>query len=152
MRNKKPTSPLGLVGFREWVHLPDLGLQNIKAKIDTGARTSALHAFSIQDFFENGKHRIRFLIHPIQHNTDTVMQCESDIIDKRIVTDSGGHSEERFVIRSQLILGLFQFEIELTLTERDNMRFRMLLGRNALKRRFIVNPAGSFLLSSDRCI
>lgn len=150
MSNKKPTSPFGLVGWREWVHLPDLGLQNIKAKIDTGARTSALHAFSLEDFFDQGKHRVRFLIHPIQQNKQVVAQCEADIIDKRLVTDSGGHSEERWVIRSHLVLGLFKWEIELTLTERDNMLFRMLLGRHALKRRLIVNPSGSFLMSHEQ--
>src|SRR5205085_1142373 len=110
----------------------------------TGARTSALHAFSLRPFQENGKDRIAFDMHPVQHNFDVVVSCTADIIDKRWVTDSGGHSEERFVIYTPVILGDKTWPIEITLTERDTMLFRMLLGRSAIRKRFVVNPGRSF--------
>ena len=134
-----------VIGWREWVALPELGLERIKAKIDTGARTSALHAFSLNPFIENGKDRIRFDIHPTQHDNDTVVTCVADIVDKRQVTDSGGHQEERFVILTPLTIAGQSWPIEITLTERENMLFRMLLGRNALRKHFIINPARSFV-------
>lgn len=140
---KKKKYPI--VGWREWVCLPDLGLARIKAKIDTGARTSALHAFSLQPFVENGKNRIRFDIHPLQHNTELVVTCVADIVDKRLVTDSGGHEEERYVIETPITIAGQTWPIEITLTERENMLFRMLLGRRALRKHFIVNPARSFV-------
>lgn len=134
-----------IIGWREWVALPELGIHRIKAKIDTGARTSALHAFSLEPFIENGKQKIRFDIHPAQHDTDTVITCVADIVDKRLVTDSGGHQEERFVIQTPLTIAGQSWAIEITLTERENMLFRMLLGRNALRKHFIINPARSFV-------
>lgn len=133
------------VGWREWVTLPELGIDKIKAKIDTGARTSALHAFALRPFIDNGKNRIRFDIHPFQHDNNTVITCEADVIDKRLVTDSGGHEEERFVIFTPITIAGQTWAIEITLTERENMLFRMLLGRSALRKRFVVNPARSFL-------
>lgn len=134
-----------IIGWREWVALPELGLNRIKAKIDTGARTSALHAFSLNPFIENGNDRICFDIHPAQHDTDTVITCVADIVDKRLVTDSGGHQEERFVILTPLTIAGQSWPIEITLTERENMLFRMLLGRNALRKHFVINPARSFV-------
>ena len=134
-----------VIGWREWVALPDLGIPKIKAKIDTGARTSALHAFSLEPFFDQGKPRIRFEIHPHQHDTDEVITCTADIVDKRSVTDSGGHAEERYVIETPVIIAGQTWSVEITLTERENMLFRMLLGRSALRKRFIVNPARSFI-------
>ena len=134
-----------VVGWREWVALPDLGIPRIKAKVDTGARTSALHAFSLEPFMENGKHRIRFGIHPLQHDINTVITCVADVVDKRLVTDSGGHEEERFVINTLITIAGQTWPIEITLTERENMLFRMLLGRSALRKRYIVNPARSFV-------
>lgn len=136
---------LMVVGWREWVALPELGIANIKAKIDTGARTSALHAFALQPFKENNKNRIRFDIHPLQHDTAKVVTCLADLVDQRVVTDSGGHAEERYVIQTTLVLGGRRQIIEITLTERDSMLFRMLLGRSALRRYCNVNPARSFL-------
>jgi hypothetical protein len=133
------------VGWREWVSLPELGIDKIKAKVDTGARTSALHAFSLQLFEEDNKKRIRFDIHPIQHNTDKIVTCVADIVDLRWVTDSGGHREERYVINTPVIMGGNSWPIEITLTERDTMLFRMLLGRSAIRKRYIVNPARSFI-------
>jgi len=134
-----------LVGWREWVSLPELGIAKIKAKVDTGARTSALHAFSLKPFKEGNKDRISFDIHPLQHNTVNVVTCFADIIDLRWVSDSGGHREERYVISTPVIIGETSWPIEVTLTERDTMLFRMLLGRSAISRRFSVNPARSFL-------
>ena len=138
------------IGWREWVGLPDLGVAKIKAKIDTGARTSALHAFSLRPFTENGKWRISFDLHPIQHDTSQVVTCVADIIDKRMVTDSGGHAEERYVINTHISMGGQTWPLEITLTERENMLFRMLLGRSALRKRFIINPGRSFLTTKVR--
>ena len=134
-----------IIGWREWVSLPLLGIPKIKAKVDTGARTSALHAFALEPFFDQGKPRIRFDLHPHQHDTKEVITCTADIVDKRLVTDSGGHIEERYVIETPVIIAGQTWSVEITLTERENMLFRMLLGRSALRRRFIVNPARSFI-------
>jgi len=144
---KKHKKKYPTIGWREWVSLPELGIHEIKAKIDTGARTSALHAFSLEPFVEDGKNRIRFDIHPLQQDTNLVVTCVADIVDKRWVTDSGGHQEERFVIKTMLNIVQYTWPIEITLTERENMLFRMLLGRNALRKRFIINPARSFILN-----
>lgn len=142
---KKSKIALTPIGWREWIHLPELGIHKIKAKVDTGARTSALHAFSLRPFTENGRDRIQFDIHPLQHNTDMVVTCTADVVDKRLVTDSGGHEEERFVIYTPVTIAGQSWPIEITLTERENMLFRMLLGRSAIRKRFTVNPARSFL-------
>lgn len=133
------------IGWREWVSLPELTIPRIKAKIDTGARTSALHAFSLKPFKEGSRNRISFEIHPLQHNVDLTICCVADVVDRRLVTDSGGHEEERFVIYTPITIAGQTWPIEITLTERENMLFRMLLGRSALRKRFIVNPARSFV-------
>lgn len=135
-----------VLGWREWVKLPDLDLQSIKAKIDTGARTSALHAFELRPHMQDGIQLVDFSIHPRQRDSTTVSQCTAVVIDQRNVTDSGGHTEERWVIESQLSIGTHSWPIELTLTSRDNMRFRMLLGRTALNGRALVNPSMSYLV------
>jgi hypothetical protein len=139
-----------IIGWREWVGLPELGITKIKAKVDTGARTSALHAFALHPFEEDGKQKIRFEMHPYQHNTDYIVTCVADIVDRRFVTDSGGHSEERFVIMTPITIAGQTWPIEITLTERETMLFRMLLGRSALRKRFIVNPARSFVTTKAR--
>jgi hypothetical protein len=141
----KDTHALPTLGWREWVSLPELGIEKIKAKIDTGARTSALHAFAITPFQEGKQQKIRFAMHPLQKNTQEVITCTADVIDKRWVSDSGGHREERYVIHTPIIIGKEYWSIEITLTERDTMLFRMLLGRSAIKRRFVVNPDRSFV-------
>jgi hypothetical protein len=134
------------IGWREWVSLPELGIEHIKAKIDTGARTSALHAFSVRTFKKQGKKMVRFKIHPYQRQKDVVVECVAPVLDKRWVTDSGGHREQRYVIESSVKLGGQVWPIELTLTNRENMKFRMLLGRTAMKSRLVVNPGRSYLV------
>jgi hypothetical protein len=131
-------------GWREWVNLPDLGLPPIKAKVDTGARTSALHAFELRPFSHAGAQHIEFLLHPHQRDFDTVVSCTARVVDQRTVTDSGGHSEERWVIETLLVVGSHSWPIEVTLTARDNMRFRMLLGRTALRDRVLVDSSTSY--------
>jgi hypothetical protein len=137
-------------GWREWVQLPDLGLPAIKAKVDTGARTSALHAFNLRPFIENGKQRIEFSIHPKQKDVKTVIVCQSDVLDQRVVSDSGGHREERFVILTTLDIGGHKWPIEMTLTARDNMKFRMLLGRTAIENRALVDASASYLVGKKQ--
>ena len=138
-------SELTSIGWREWVALPDLGLPAIKAKIDTGARTSALHAFLIEPYQEGGVEMLRFLIHPIQRNQEFQVECHCPVYDVREVTDSGGHREMRYVIQSNVTIGNGHWPIELTLTNRDTMSFRMLLGRKAMEERFLVNPGASYI-------
>ncbi|WP_417665764.1 ATP-dependent zinc protease [Pseudidiomarina sp.] len=132
------------LGWREWGSLPDLGINALKMKVDTGARTSCLHAFKLEPFEKNGENWLRIWLHPEQHS-DRVLVCESKIHDQREVTDSGGHTELRYVILSTLTIGDFSQPVELTLTNRDTMKFRMLLGRQAMRGHFIVDPDKSYL-------
>lgn len=148
---KLPENTLTL-GWREWVTLPQLGIPQIKAKVDTGARTSALHAFSVRVFQEGDKERVEFMLHPIQKDNETVVTCVADILDRRTVTDSGGHKEERFVISTELAIGKYSWPIEVTLTARDDMLFRMLIGRTAIKNIAQVDPARSYLVGKKKRI
>ncbi|MGQ0658639.1 MAG: ATP-dependent zinc protease family protein [Chromatiales bacterium] len=138
------------VGWREWVGLPLLNMRALKAKVDTGARTSALHAFSLERYTESGTPRARFYIHPRQNRTDIAVTCEADIVDERWVTDSGGHKERRIVIMTDIVLGDLRYPIELTITDRDTMRFRMLLGRGAIRGRLLVDTSVSYLLGKPK--
>jgi hypothetical protein len=140
------TKNLRMLGWREWVALPELGIDSIKAKVDTGARTSCLHAFYVDPLRRRGKSYVRFGVHPLQGDRSQVLHCEAEVADQRQVTDSGGHRELRYVIQTRLQLLDYDDAIELTLTNRDTMRFRMLLGRTAMaKAGFGVDPSRSYL-------
>ena len=146
----KSNNELSTLGWREWVSLPELGLQRIKAKVDSGARTSSLHAFEVRDFEESGIHRVEFKMHPNQHDDQTVAVCVADIVDERSVRDSGGHKEQRWVIETPLTIGAITWNVEINLTSRDDMRFRMLLGRTALRGRALIDPARSYVQGKRR--
>lgn len=143
---RKKTAKRKIVGWREWVRLPDLKINKIKAKLDTGARTSALHAHKVTPFTKDGAAYVRFFVHPLQRRKDPDIKCVALVIDHRTITDSGGKREERPVIRTLLRIGKSRYPIELTLTNRDQMGFRMLLGRQALRRRYLIDPSRSFVI------
>ena len=137
---------LSTIGWREWLALPEFNIHRIKAKIDTGARTSALHAFFVDPYLKGSQHWIMFGIHPHQHNLDIVVECHAPVKDRRLVSDSGGHNTRRYVIETQMILGHSVITAEMTLTNRDSMKFRMLLGRTAMQNNFLINPQASYLM------
>lgn len=135
------------IGWREWVSLPELGIPAIKAKIDTGARTSAIHAIDIQRIKrDGGQDWLTFKVQPLQKDASVIMQCEAPLVDIRRVTDSGGHAADRYFIQTQLQIGDDTRTIEMTLSQRDDMLFRMLIGRTSLTPGIQVDPAQSFSL------
>jgi hypothetical protein len=136
-----------LIGWREWVGLPALGVDRIKAKIDTGARTSALHAWNIRLVERRGHTWVGFDLHPVQRDSALVVACRARLLDVRDIRHSGGQTEQRYVIATELQLGDVAWPIELSLTNRDEMGFRMLIGRAALVGRATVDPGRSFLLA-----
>lgn len=143
---KSDAAILKTVGWREWVQLPDLVDAPIKAKVDTGAKTSSLHAFFIEPYTKDGNPWVKFLLHPNQNDYDIEVECHSAVSDRRDVSDSGGHKEKRYVIESSIVLGKEVLIAELTLTDRDSMSFRMLLGRNLLRGAYAVDSGSSFLM------
>lgn len=140
---RKPAPPL--IGWREWLSLPALGIPTIKAKVDTGARSSALHAFDIEVFTEAGREMVRFKVHPFQRDTSATVEAVAELFDRRNVRSSEGTESMRPVILTPVELLGQQWLVEVTLTRRDNMGFRMLLGRQAVRRRFVVEPGRSFV-------
>lgn len=137
-------SKLEVIGWREWVSLPALGIEFIKAKVDTGARSSSLHAFEIKKFKRDGESWVRFRIHPVQRNTDYEIEVEAKLLEYRTVRSSSGNAESRPVILTEVeMLGTSRV-IELTLANRDQMGFRMLLGREAIRTKYAVDAGQSF--------
>ncbi|WP_396154978.1 30S ribosomal protein S6--L-glutamate ligase [Flavobacterium macrobrachii] len=135
-----------ILGSEEWCSFPELGIPAIKARVDSGAKTSALHAINIAPFIKEGENWVKFDINPIQNNLKTVIHCEAKLIDKRVVKSSSGFREQRYVIQTKLAIGNGIWEIEMTLTNRDSMGFRMLLGREAMSGRILVDPEQKYLL------
>lgn len=134
-----------VLGWREWIGFPDLGIPRIKAKVDTGARTSCLHAFLVEPFERDGAPWVRFDIHPSQLSNSKVISCQAPILEQRVVRDSGGHEELRYVIETVISIGDLKHTVEVTLTNRDSMKFRALLGRTAIKGQYLVDPARSYV-------
>ncbi|WP_396171484.1 30S ribosomal protein S6--L-glutamate ligase [Flavobacterium sp.] len=135
-----------ILGSEEWCTLPELGIPSIKARVDSGAKTSALHAINIAPFKKEGQNWVKFDINPIQNNVKTIIHCEAPLVDKRVVKSSSGFREQRYVIQTTLDIGDSKWVIEMTLTNRDSMGFRMLLGREAMSGRVLVDPEQQYLL------
>ncbi len=142
---KRIRTPRPVIGWREWVALPELGVHHIKAKLDTGARSSALHAYQLHVFEDDDGEHARFEIHPVQRSAADAVTTTAPVVDWRDVTSSAGHRERRPVILTTLEVAGQSWDIEVTLTNRDAMGFRLLLGRQAIRGRFVVDPGRSFL-------
>lgn len=136
-------------GWREWIGLPAIGVNAIKAKLDTGARTSALHAFHVETYWRDGELWARFFVHPFQRNDSKAVACQARVADIRTVSNPG-RRQRRLVIRTDVNLGGETWPIDLTLTDRDEMGFRMLLGRTAMHGALTVDPDHSYLLGKRR--
>lgn len=137
-----------VIGWREWVGLPGLGVEWVKAKVDTGAKSSSLHAFDIE--VDDAASVVRFRVHPLQDDESVVIASEALLVEHREVRSSNGEVEVRPVIRTAAVVSGQTIDIDLSLASRDEMGFRMLLGRSALRRRFVVDPARSFVGGGDR--
>jgi len=135
------------IGWREWLSLPELGIPGIKAKIDTGARTSAIHTHDYEIYEAGGETRVRFHLHPLRNRADIELECDSLVTAVREVKNSGGQVERRPFIQTTARMGDYEWPIELSLTNRERMRFRMLLGRTAVRMKFAVDPGRSCLAS-----
>ncbi len=129
-----------LIGWQEWCALPKLHLPAIKAKIDTGAKTSALHASEVKPFHRQGELFVHFKVHPLQKVRDLEIDCTAPVIDHRVIMNSGGHKELRYIIQTTIVLGTLKWDIDISLTNREPLAFRMLLGRDALKQDFLIEP------------
>ncbi len=137
--------PLKTVGWREWVAFPEFGGPSVRAKVDTGARTSAIHARNIKITTREGREIAEFDIYPHQRDSQTVLHCQAPIVARRRIRNSGGHVQDRVIVRTTIRLGEDVFEIDLSLTRRDRMGYRMLLGRRALKKRYVVDAGRSYV-------
>jgi len=140
-------SESAVIGWRERVSLPDLAIPRVTAKIDTGARTSCLHAFHIEEFKRGGGSWVRFGVHPYQRDNNHEVWCESPVVDTRTVRNSGGQETHRYFISTRVQILDQIWEIEIALADRDSMGYRMLLGRTAVQGHFLVDPARSYLIS-----
>lgn len=149
MPPRKTPQILPVIGWREWLALPALGVSAIKVKVDTGARSSSLHAFNVREFRRGDKRMVAFTIHPLQRESQTTIEAEAELLEYRHVRSSGGHQTHRPVILTPVELLGQRWTIELTLASRDEMGFRMLLGRQALRARFLVDPSKSYLAGGD---
>ena len=138
-----------IIGCEEWLSLDDIKIPAIKARVDSGAKTSAIQASNIKRITRNGEAWVTFDVNPIQDNLSLNVSCESKVIDTRIIRSSSGESQKRYVIKTKLKLGLEEFEIELNLADRDGMEYRMLLGREAIINRYLVDASKSFVLSDN---
>jgi hypothetical protein len=145
-RKRSPKKPPPTLGWREWVGLPEHGLEWVKAKVDTGARTSSLHAAGLHTFEVENREWVRFSIYPWQRSTTDAIQVEARVLDRRRVRSSSGITERRPVVLLPVRMGNKIYDVEFTLTRRDEMGFRMLLGRQALRGRFLVDTGRSYLL------
>jgi hypothetical protein len=146
---KQDEEQLLSIGWREWLSLPDIGVPGIKAKIDTGARTSCLHTHDFEEFEKAGSTWVRFHLHPLTHFNEIELTCEAPVHEYKEVKDSGGHIEYRPFIQTTACIGGYKWEIDLSLSNREGMKFRMLLGRKALANRFLVNPEASYLIGKN---
>ena len=134
-----------VIGWKEWVRFPELGVEGIRSKVDTGARTSALHATGLKESLVDGVPHVRFTVHCELEGSTRDVDIELPLVDKRPVKDSGGREEIRPVVSARVELGLEKWPIELTLTRRDDMEFNMLLGRRAVSGRFVIDPEEAFV-------
>ncbi|NND70724.1 MAG: ATP-dependent zinc protease [Rhodothermales bacterium] len=149
---KKKTRSLPVIGWREWVSLPDLGVKRVKAKIDTGARSSSLHAFEVETFDRAGIEMVRFKIRPVQRSNKSETEVIAPVHDKRNVRSSSGKASVRVVIRTSVEIMGRTWLIDMTLANRDEMGFRMLLGREAIRNRLLVDAGKSFLGGKPKVI
>lgn len=145
-KNGKKSKIKQKIGWKEWVALPELNIREIKAKVDTGACTSALHAEILSIIEYQGEQYIRFKVYHDQSDKIAPKICKAKLVANRFVTSSSGHREKRYVIVTTVIVGKLSFITEITLTDRSPLRFRMLLGRLALRKHFIIDPAKTHLL------
>jgi len=141
---KRVASALPVIGWREWVGLPDFGIRHIKVKVDTGARSSSLHAFDLQEFERDGAKWVRFQVHPVQRKKTRTVSVEAKVLELRSIRSSSGKASMRPVIVTNVKLLGITWPVELTLASRDEMGFRMLLGRTAIRRRFLVDAGKSY--------
>jgi len=144
MSSHSRTKLTEIIGWREWVKLPELGIPRIKVKVDTGARSSCLHAFNVREFERNGKTFVHFAVHPVQRNTRETVEVEAEVLEFRLIRSSNGQARRRPVIVTTVELLGQSWPVELTLANRDEMGFRMLLGREAVRGRFLVDSGRSF--------